>query len=113
MFNIGITEMIIIAGIAVVFIGPEKLPGVLRSLGKGLTGLKRAFNDVKHTVTSKIEDVGEGDKKKFHSIANDFNEIKDTFSSNNVSRLLDKAADALEVKDDPKAKKKIQKKKKE
>ena len=59
MFGVGLPEMMIIAVVALVFIGPEKLPGVLRSIGKGLVQLKRATSDVRSTVQdemNKIED---------------------------------------------------------
>ncbi|GIT04249.1 MAG: hypothetical protein CM1200mP28_15080 [Deltaproteobacteria bacterium] len=36
MFGIGLPEMFIIAVVAFIFIGPDKLPGVLRSIGKVL-----------------------------------------------------------------------------
>ena len=59
MFGVGLPEMMIIAVVALVFIGPDKLPGVLRSIGKGLVQLKRATSDVRSTVQdemNKIED---------------------------------------------------------
>ena len=59
MFGVGFPEMMIIAVVALVFIGPDKLPGVLRSIGKGLVQLKRATSDVRSTVQDemhKIED---------------------------------------------------------
>ena len=37
MFGIGLPEMIIIAVVALIFIGPDKLPGVLRSIGKAVS----------------------------------------------------------------------------
>ena len=40
MFGIGLPEMIVIAIVALVFIGPKNLPGVLRSVGRGLVQLK-------------------------------------------------------------------------
>ena len=59
MFGVGLPEMMIIAVVALVFIGPDKLPGVLRSIGKGFVQLKRATSDVRSTVQdemNKIED---------------------------------------------------------
>ena len=57
MFGIGLPEMIIIAVVALIFIGPDKLPGVLRSIGKGLVELKRATSDVRSTVQEEMQKI--------------------------------------------------------
>jgi Sec-independent protein secretion pathway components len=57
MFGIGLPEMIIIAIVALIFIGPDKLPGVLRSIGKGLVELKRATSDVRFTVQEEMQKI--------------------------------------------------------
>ena len=59
MFGIGLPEMIIIAAVALIFIGPDKLPGVLRSIGKGLVELKRATSDVRSTVQDEMHKIEE------------------------------------------------------
>ncbi len=47
MFGIGIPELLIILIIAFVVVGPEKLPKLARSLGKGFYELKRATEGVR------------------------------------------------------------------
>jgi Tat protein translocase TatB subunit len=59
MFGIGLPEMILIAVVALVFIGPDKLPNVLRSIGKGLVELKRATSDVRSTVQDEMHKIEE------------------------------------------------------
>ena len=59
MFGIGLPEMIIIAAVALIFIGPDKLPGVLRSIGKGLVELKRSTSDVRSTVQDEMNKIEE------------------------------------------------------
>jgi Tat protein translocase TatB subunit len=50
MFGIGMTEMILIAAVALLVIGPKKLPAMARSLGKGFAEFKRATNELKNTI---------------------------------------------------------------
>ncbi len=73
MFGRGLTEMIIIAVVALIFIGPDKLPGVLRSIGKGLVELKRATSDVRSTVQEEMQKIEEEiDLKEVRESAQDF-----------------------------------------
>jgi sec-independent protein translocase protein TatA len=59
MFGIGMPELIVILVIALIVIGPQKLPDLARSLGKGLAEFKRASDDFRQSVTdeaAKVED---------------------------------------------------------
>lgn len=51
MFGIGLPEMIVIFAVALIVVGPDKLPGMARSLAKGLMDLKKTFNQVKEELT--------------------------------------------------------------
>lgn len=46
MFGIGPTELIVILVIALLVMGPKRLPELARSLGKGLAEFRRATADV-------------------------------------------------------------------
>lgn len=50
MFGIGIPEMMIIMVIALIVVGPHKLPELARSLGKGLAEFKSASNDLRKNI---------------------------------------------------------------
>jgi len=103
MFGIGLPEMIIIAVVALVFIGPDKLPGVLRSIGKGLVELKRATSDVRSTVQDEmhkieeeieLKDVRESAQNELGGVANKMDPL--SLSKLSSGEQLEKIADAID-----------------
>lgn len=71
MFGIGLPELIIIMVIALIIIGPSKLPDLARALGKGMAEFKKATQEIKESL-----DVDQD----FQDIRND---LSDTVSSLN------------------------------
>ncbi len=71
MFGIGLPELIIIMVIALIIIGPSKLPDLARALGKGMAEFKKATQEIKDSL-----DVDQD----FQDIRND---LSDTVSSLN------------------------------
>ena len=65
MFGIGMPEMILILAIALIVIGPQKLPDLAKSLGRAMREFKKATNEFKETI----------------AIDDDFKEAKHTFDS--------------------------------
>ncbi|WP_027184855.1 Sec-independent protein translocase protein TatB [Desulfovibrio inopinatus] len=55
MFNIGSTELMVIIVVALIFIGPSKLPELMRTFGKGMAEFRRMSSDVKHTFEAEVE----------------------------------------------------------
>jgi sec-independent protein translocase protein TatB len=55
MFGIGLPEMIVIFAVALIVVGPDKLPGLARSLAKGLMEMKKTLNQVKENLTQEGE----------------------------------------------------------
>lgn len=68
MFNLGMPELLIILGVALLVLGPKKLPELARALGKGLAEFKRATHDLHHTLDEPGE-PGEIDQPEKNSQA--------------------------------------------
>ena len=55
MFDIGFTELMVIALVALIVIGPERLPRVARTLGHLAGRLQRYVADVKADINREVE----------------------------------------------------------
>jgi len=55
MFDIGFSEIVVIAVVALIVIGPERLPKAARTLGHLFGRLQRYVNDVKADINREIE----------------------------------------------------------
>ena len=55
MIDIGVTKLAIIGGIALIVIGPEKLPGLAKTFGTLLGRARRYVADVKNEVSRSME----------------------------------------------------------
>ncbi len=54
MFGLSFGEVVIIAILALLLLGPERLPDAAKTLGKGLRDLKKATDDIKDQVEAEI-----------------------------------------------------------
>ena len=55
MFDVGLSELMVIAAVALVVIGPERLPKVARTAGLLLGRLQRYVTDVKADINREIQ----------------------------------------------------------
>lgn len=55
MFDIGFSEILVIMVVALVVIGPERLPKVARSMGQWMGRVQRYINRVKQDVNTSME----------------------------------------------------------
>jgi len=56
MFGIGPQELIVILVIALLVLGPKRLPEIARSLGKGFAEFKRASNELRSHIDVSLDD---------------------------------------------------------
>ncbi|MGD2150625.1 MAG: twin-arginine translocase TatA/TatE family subunit [Desulfobacterales bacterium] len=72
MFGIGMPEMLLILAIALIVIGPKKLPDLAKSLGRAFAEFRRATSELKDSleiedelkeVKSTFDDMGKGIKE--------------------------------------------------
>lgn len=87
MFDIGFTELLLIAIIGLVVLGPERLPGAIRTGTLWFGRIRRSFNDIKKEIEKEVgadeirrqlknetimDDIEEG-RKQINSIRDDVN----------------------------------------
>ena len=65
MFGLGFSELLVIFIIALIFIGPKKLPELAKGLGKGI----RQFQDAAKGLTDQLQDAGESESAHQNKIA--------------------------------------------
>ena len=67
MFDIGFSEMIVIALIALLVLGPARLPEVARSAGRWVGKVRRFVENVKRDIDQEIKDEDLAAFKQMHS----------------------------------------------
>jgi Tat protein translocase TatB subunit len=71
MFGIGMPELILIAVVALIVLGPKKLPDLAKSLGRAVREFRKATSELKETlqVDNEFSEV----KKAFNDLHSDVN----------------------------------------
>lgn len=57
MFGIGMPELLLILAVALIVLGPKKLPEIARSLGRGLAEFRRTTDDVKREMQAAADEL--------------------------------------------------------
>lgn len=89
MFGIGMPELLLLAAIALIVIGPKKLPDLARSMGRAMREFKKATNELKETIQldEDLSDV----KKAFDGLGDD---IKESVSPKNDTHEFKRAEES-------------------
>jgi sec-independent protein translocase protein TatB len=86
MFDFGFSEIMVIAVVALIVIGPERLPAVARTLGHLMGRMQRYVNDVKADIQREVEldelrelrkDVEDSARSIEDSLTADVNAVQD------------------------------------
>jgi len=90
MFDIGFAELIIIGVVSLLVIGPERLPGAIRTGSAWLNKFKRGFNDIKREVQQELHNdavmqdlrkTGEDLKAQANSIHQDIKQTGESIAA--------------------------------
>ena len=75
MFGIGMPEMLVILALALIVIGPKKLPDLAKSLGRAMREFKKATSEFKETI--QLEGELSEVKETFKDISDDVKDAVD------------------------------------
>ena len=79
MFDIGFAELVLIAVVGLLVIGPEQLPDTIRTLSAWLNKIRRSYNDIRmevqqelhnESILKELRDTGEHIKNESEEIEN-------------------------------------------
>ena len=77
MFDLGMTELLVIGIVALIVIGPKDLPRVLRALGKTVAKMRGMAREFQGHLDSAMKEVGLDEvKKEFDNIKNSANVLE-------------------------------------
>src|SRR5436190_21299925 len=97
MFDIGWSELVVIAVVALVAIGPKELPGVLRTVGQWMGKARKLAGEFQGQFREAMREAEMAELKK------SFDEVKEAatgFTSGHVTPYLEKAVgNALGLED--------------
>ena len=97
MFDIGWSELVVIAVVALIAIGPKELPGVLRMVGQWIGKARRMASEFQGQFQEAMREAEMADLKKT------FDEVKDAatgLAGGNIMTSLQKdVSDALKIDD--------------
>ena len=57
MFGIGMPELLVILGLALIILGPKKLPEIARGLGKAMREFRRATDDMREQFEEETQEL--------------------------------------------------------
>ncbi len=89
MFDIGFTELVLLAIVGLIVIGPEQLPDAIRTVGAWISKIRKSYNDIRLEVQQELHN---------ETVLNDLREAGDriTRESNEIENKLRKDYEKLD-----------------
>ena len=95
MFNIGMSEMILVFIVALIVFGPDRLPEIARTLGKSVNELKKMGNDIVDAATETkdtAKNVSQIEMKEVEESLQKFKEAHDMLAEGSDAVTADSTA---------------------
>ena len=83
MFDIGFAELLIIGVVSLLVIGPERLPGAVRTVSLWLGRFKRSFNEIRQEIEQELHNdaILQDLKKTSEQVQQEANQVRDSLRS--------------------------------
>lgn len=95
MFGIGMPEMLVILAVALIVIGPKKLPDLAKSMGRAFAEFRRATSEIKESL-----EIDDGDLKDIKTTFDDMrDELKEAVDINVDIKPEDQGESLTDEKD--------------
>ncbi len=88
MFGIGMPELLLLLAIALIVVGPKKLPELAKALGRGIAEFKKATNELKESLETNTE---------FSELKQSFDDIQETVVDATLPSTPSEELDSEEV----------------
>ncbi len=98
MFGLGIMEIVVVIVVALLVLGPERLPKVARQLGRVLREVRRVASDFQVSLaTADLDEEREAKRRRLATKENASGTIVDVVETKSNSAQLDDSAGAQPV----------------
>ena len=100
MFGMGFTEILLIAVVAILFLGPDKLPDAMVTIAKFFKSAKKAIGEAKSAIDdevkiSELKEEALGYKAKLDAATNELQGFKNLNPMESLNSEMDSIKDSL------------------
>jgi len=98
MFGMGFTEILMIAVVAIIFLGPDKLPNAMVKVARFIRSTKKALSDAKNAIDkemqiAQLKEEALSYKSKLEEATNELRGFKN-FNQMNLDEAIEKIANS-------------------